>query len=116
MKIYNTTTGKEVNLTIIDRKSGIEWTSDLIGNAGDLNYNSEREMAEMSEDQIEWWSNTIEGLEKIEDLTEEAKELLSSEDFEELEEQLRNEGNGNDYEQHIAALTAILNKVIENNN
>ena len=116
MKIYNTTTGKEVNLTIIDRKSNIEWTSDLIGNAGALNYNSDREMNEMSQEDYEWWSNTIEGLDKIEDLTEEAKELLSSKDFEELENKLANEGNASDYEQHIATLTAILNKVINNNN
>ena len=115
MKIYNTTTGKEVSLTIIDRKSNIEWTSDLIGNAGKLKYNSEREMNEMSQEDIEWWSNTIEGLDKIEDLTEVAKELLNSEDFEELEEKLRNEGNASDYEQHIAILTAILNEVIEEN-
>lgn len=115
MKIYNTTTEKEVSLTIIDRKTGCEWTNDLIGNAGALNYNSDREMAEMSQEDFEWWSNTIEGLEKIEDLTEEAKELISSEDFEELEEKLRNEGNASDYEQHIATLTAILNEVIEEN-
>lgn len=115
MKIFNTTTGKEVSLTIIDRKTGCEWTNDLIGNAGALNYNSDREMAEMSQEDFEWWSNTIEGLEKIEDLTEEAKELLSSEDFEELENMLANEGNASDYEQHIAILTAILNEVIEEN-
>jgi len=115
MKIYNTTTGKEVSLTIIDRKTGCEWTNDLIGNAGDLHYNSDREMAEMNQDTYEWWNITIEGLEKIEDLVEEAKELLSSEEFEELERKLSDAGNAYDYEQHIATLTAILKKVIEEN-
>lgn len=115
MKIYNTTTGTEVNLTIIDRTTGCEWTTDLIGNAGDLHYNSNQEIAEMSNDMFEWWSNTIKGLDKIENLTEKAKELLSQEDFEELKEKLYNEGNGSDYEQHIATLTAILNEVIEEN-
>jgi hypothetical protein len=115
MKIYNTTTGKVVELSINDRKSNIEWTSDLIGNAGALKWNSERDMAVMSQEDIEWWSNTIEGLDKIEDLKEEAKELLSAEEFELLEEKLNNEGNGSDYEQHIATLTAILNKVIAEN-
>jgi hypothetical protein len=115
MKIYNTTTGKVESLTIIDRKSGIEWTDDLIGNEGALNYNTDREMAEMSQEDYEWWSNTIEGLDKIEDLTEEAKELLSSEDFEELQETLMNEGNANDYEVHIARLTQILEDVISEN-
>jgi hypothetical protein len=115
MKIFNTTTSKEVSLIIIDRNTNTEWTSDLIGNADALKYNSDREMNEMSQEDIDWWSNTIEGLDKIEDLTEEVKELLSSEDFEELEEKLKNEGNANDYEQHIATLTAILNEVIEEN-
>ena len=112
MKIYNTTTGKEVSLTIIDRKTGCEWTADLIGNAGDLHYNSDRTMPEMCQEDIEWWSNIIEGLEKIETLTEEAKELLTSEDFEELGNKLANKGNASDYEQHIAILTAMLNAVI----
>lgn len=115
MKIYNTTTGKEVSLTIMDRKTNIEWTADLIGNAGALHYNSDREMAEMSQKDYEWWSNTIEGLNTIEDLTEKAGELLSFEDFEELENKLANEGNANDYEQHIATLTAILEEVIKEN-
>ena len=116
MKIYNTTTKKEVSLTIIDSKTGCEWTNDLIGNAGDLHYNSELEMAEMSQEDYEWWSNIIKGLEKIEDLTEVAKELLSPEDFEDLEETLMNESIVNDYEQHVATLTNILENIIEANN
>lgn len=115
MKIYNTTTGEEVSLTIIDRKTGCEWTNDLIGNAGALNYNSAHEMAEMSQEDFEWWSNTIEGLEKIEDLIADAKELLSTEDFEELENKLADEGNANDYEQHVGRLTTILDEVIKEN-
>lgn len=115
MEIYNTTTGKTENLIIIDRKSGIEWTNDLIGNAGALHYNSDLEMAEMSQEDFDWWSNTIEGLENIEGLTEQAKELLSYDDFEELERKLSDEGNADDYDQHIGTLTAILEDVIAEN-
>lgn len=115
MKVFNTTTGKEVSLTIIDRKTGCEWTSDLIGNSNALHYDDEKEMAVMSQEDIEWWSNTIEGLNKIEDLTEEAKELLSYDDFEELENRLADEGDASDYERHISVLTAILEEVIEEN-
>jgi hypothetical protein len=99
----------------LTRKTGCEWTADLIGNAGDLHYNSDRAMAEMCQEDLEWWENTIDGLKKIETLTEEAKELLSPEDFEELDEKLRNKGNANDCEQHIAILTLILNEVIAAN-
>lgn len=115
MKIYNTTTGKTESLIIIDRKSGMEWTNDLVGNAGDLHYNSDREMAEMSQEGFGWWKNTIEGLEKIDDLTEQARELLDYDDFEELKRKLSDEGNANDYEQHIGTLTAILEEVIAEN-
>ena len=115
MEIYNTTRGNVVDLSIYDRKSGCEWTADLIGNSEGLNYNRDREMAEMSQEDIEWWENTIEGLELIETLTEEARELLEQEEFAALEETLRQEGNPNDYEQHIGILTAILREVIEKN-
>jgi hypothetical protein len=115
MEIYNTTTGKIIELSINDRKSNVEWTRDLIGNASELKYNDIEERYEMDQDNIEWWTNTIEGLENIDNLTEQAKELLSSEDFEELMQELYNEGNGSDYEQHITTLTGILNEVIKEN-
>jgi len=116
MEIYNTTTKKEVSLTIIDSKTNCDWSYDLIGNAGDLNYNRAECRYEMDSENIEWWATIIKGLVKIEDLTEEAKELLSSEDFEELEETLMNEGNVCDYEQHVATLTNILENIIKENN
>lgn len=112
MKIYNTTTGEVTDLTIIDRKTGCEWTNDLLGNSGDLHYNSHIEMAELSQDDIDWWQNTIDGLDHIEDLTEEAKGLLSNEDFEDLKEKLYENGDGNDYERHIYVLTHILEELI----
>lgn len=115
MKFYNTTTCKEVNLTIIDSNSGQEWTADLIGNAGDLHFNKKEDRYEIDQNDYEWWANTIEGLEKIEELTEEAKDLIDSDSFEELERKLYENGNGNDYEQHISVLTEILNEVIEEN-
>ncbi len=115
MKIYNTTTKKEVSLTIIDSKTNSEWTADLIGNASELYYNRDDERYEMDSENIEWWSNIIDGLEKIEELTEEAKELLNEEDFAELEETLMHEGNASDYEQHVATLTNILENIIEAN-
>lgn len=115
MEIYNTTTKKLIDLSINDRKSNCDWTADLIGNTGELNYNRVECRYEMDSENIEWWSKIIDGLEKIEELTEEAKELLSPEDFEELEETLMNEGDANDYEQHVATLTNILENIIEEN-
>lgn len=113
MEFYITNTGEKKDLHISDRKSGLDWTSDLIGNSGDLNYNREEERYEMTSEDYDWWSNTIEGLNKIDDLTEEAKDLLSVEDFQDLQEKLYQNADGNDHEKHIASLTAILNEVLK---
>ncbi len=112
MKIYNTTTGEVTDLTIIDRKTGCEWTNDLLGNTGSLHYNPEREMAELDQASIEWWQEIIAGLKHIDDLTDEAKYLLSEDDFDDLKERLYENGDGNDYERHIYVLTHILEEVI----
>lgn len=54
MDIYNTTTDKIEILKILDRKTGIEFTSDLIGNMGDLHYNNEIGEYEMTQIDIDW--------------------------------------------------------------
>ncbi len=112
MKIYNKTTGKTVELSIYDRSTGIEWTSDLIGNHGDLHYNDDLEMNEFDQDAIDWWRKTIAGLNEIEDLKEQAEELSEDDDFETLLRKLEDEGNGDDLEQHIATLIPILKEYV----
>lgn len=114
MEIYNTTTGEITGLSIFDRNNGIEWTKDLI-NANDIPYNHELGMHEMTDDELIWWSDIIRGLNNIDDLLDEARELLTYEEYLELEEKLRDEGDANDYESHVHILTTILNDVIIKN-
>jgi len=61
--------GEERNLSIIDRKSGCEWTHDLI--TAPNFWNDETEQYEMSEDDYNWWNEYITGVEKYESLAEE---------------------------------------------
>lgn len=108
MKIYNTTTGEVTDLMIIDRKTGCEYTNDLLGNTGSLHYNPEREMVEMDQAGIEWWQEIIAGLKHIDDLTDEAKDLLDPDDFKDLQDELYRNGDAMDYARHVDVLTDIL--------
>lgn len=62
--------GEERNLSIIDRKSGCDWILDLLGNYNAL-VQDENENYVMDEDDYNWWSEYIAGVEKYEDLAEE---------------------------------------------
>lgn len=58
--------------------NGIEWTRDLLGNYGDLNYSEELEECVMEEEDFKWWETIIEKLNMIETL----KEILNDYDRE----------------------------------
>lgn len=51
--------GQVKELNIIDAKSGMEWTADLLGNHNALGYDDEKEMPTMSEDNFNWWSDLL---------------------------------------------------------
>jgi hypothetical protein len=115
MEFYNTTTGIMVNLTIINDKTGLEWTDDLIGNQGDLHYNRDEDRYEFTSEDIDWWQNTIDGLEHIDKLLAQAKELLDADDYEALEYKISDERDASDYEMYISVGTAILEEAIKEN-
>lgn len=111
MKILNTTKNIVIDLIIRDRKTGVEWTNDLIGNSGErLTYNHDLECHEMNQDQIDWWKMIFEGLESIEDLKEQAKELLGEDDYEELIYRLSD--NADDLESYIIEYIHSLKEAI----
>ena len=74
MKVIIKETGKEEILETRD-ENGIEWTNDLLGNAGISLYNDKTEQNEISQDDFEWWKNYINNYEndseEIEELAEE---------------------------------------------
>jgi hypothetical protein len=110
MEILNTTTNKIEVLSLIDRKTGLDWAIDLIGT--DLSYIDYTPV--MNQESITWWRNTINGLNNIEDLKEEAKELLGEEKYSILENILNDEAEAGDYDLSIKILTQTLKDAIAN--
>ena len=115
MQVLNSTTGQVEELSITDRKSGCEWTADLVGNSGVVKWDDDRDIREMNAEDIAWWQNIIDGLNKIEDLKDECRDFMDSEDFEALEIELSENGNANDWDMHISVLVPILEAYIKAN-
>jgi len=73
MKIKIIETGKEVELNIIDPKSGCDWVSDLMGNHNELPAIEEDEDGYdtgfhlMTQEGFDWWKDLTVSLEKAED-------------------------------------------------
>lgn len=61
--------------------NGIEYTNDLLGNYDALHYDSETEKYTMSDEEFEWWENTIKALNEVTEL----EERLSEEQREEYD-------------------------------
>lgn len=57
-------TGKKAELTIVNRKTGLDWSNDLIGSSGAIgqyiNYDAECDAYRTSQDDYDWWTNYIE--------------------------------------------------------
>jgi len=113
MKIYNTTTEKEVSLTIIDVKTRCEWTADLIS-AGNLDYNEELEMTEMSQDDFEWWSDLIEKMESNDERISEIESGLDEEDLDSFRNGIA-DCCGNDLDTDADRIQLYLDEYDKNN-
>ena len=75
MKIWNTTTNEETELSYSNSSDPyIDGAQDIIGNAGGLHYNCEEDRYEMDADEIDWWD---EYLTNAQDDAEQAAELVS---------------------------------------
>ena len=72
-------------------------------------------MREMDGENISWWQNIIDGLNKIEDLKDECCDFMDSGEFEALEIELSENGDASDWEMHIYVLVPILEAAIEAN-
>lgn len=71
MKIRIKETGEVKDLTIIDRKTGCEWTADLVGDDDCITYNRALEVYETDQESYEWWDDMIDQLEHAEDVKQE---------------------------------------------
>jgi hypothetical protein len=80
MKVTIIETKKAETLNIIDPKSGMDWTNDLLGNHGGLpEYNDETDSYHMTQESFNWWNNLIEKYEAADYRCFEIKSMLSEE-------------------------------------
>jgi len=65
-------TGKKEKITVIDPKTGVDWSGDLIGNAcSDMDgYNDDGETI-MTQDNFNWWENYCSEYQKADELVNE---------------------------------------------
>ena len=74
MKIIIKETQELKELKFIDRKSGCEYTNDLVGNHQELNYNEEIDRYEFTQDDFDFWEKYLSDHEKIEEMVFEFSE------------------------------------------
>lgn len=87
-----------MDLTIIDPKSGMEWTHDLIGNADEFgDYDHEKGMHTMTEEAYAWWSDYIAVEQSLQDRIQAINESLDNDAREEFKQSLMDAGDA-DYE------------------
>jgi len=72
MKIKIRETGEIKHLEVIDRKTGVDWTSDLLGNAGcyvngDIQFDDDTGIGTISLADYEWWNDYIHAYEDDEE-------------------------------------------------
>jgi hypothetical protein len=112
MKILNTTTGLIESLSIIDPKTGLDWTQDFLGNnEAKMNYNDDTEMYEMDGDDMEWWKNVIEKYQANDNRIAEIESGLEWDDLEAFRNGLYDASSGNnDLEIHVDAVKEYLDE------
>ena len=59
MKIRIKETGEVKELTVIDRKTGVDWTADLVGDDDQIAWNDELGVSETTQDAYDWWAAYI---------------------------------------------------------
>ena len=85
MEITIIETGEREKLSIIDRKSGCDWTNDLLGNHNALpDYNDDDGTYHMSQDSYDWWDDLIDKYQLADDRYNAILQNLESADHDNL--------------------------------
>lgn len=111
MNVAISETNEIKTLSIINRETSVEWTRDLIGNAGALSTNENGEVV-MSQIEYDWWANYIADIEKTDS---DIYELWTAVGDVYSEDAIRNrilaETNEADYETHRPTAVRVLAKI-----
>lgn len=88
MDILNTTTGEIVTLKLIDPATGVNIFADYTqaGDDWNMSYNDDMDMLQCDADTIEWWQDTIDEYQKMEDRMYNIKKYGSDDDRAKLDE------------------------------
>lgn len=101
-------TGKKAELTISSRKTGLDWSNDLIGSSGAIgqyiNYDAECDAYRISQDDYDWWTNYIEMYTRYETELGSLIEQYGEDAVPELT-------LGDDYDNHAQELQAQLDAI-----
>jgi len=112
MKITTIDTGKSETLNITDPKSGIDWTTDLLGNHDALpEYDADTDSYQMSQDDYEWWSDLINRYQEADNRFYELCQELPENERNELREAAQ--GISVDLENYPEALTTVCDDAEE---
>jgi hypothetical protein len=121
MNIKIRETGKREVLKVVDSKTGVEWTGDLIGNAGGFNdgqftWSEDDDAYLASQDAFDWWDKYIADQEKTESEIEDLADELDI-DTSIIRERVE-KNTGSDYETHrkeaVRAMTEIKEEYADN--
>lgn len=100
--------GQIKELSIIDPKTGCEWTSDLIGNENGYDgYDDDQEIHTMTPDTYDWWSSYVEAEQKLQDRAHALSAALGNEDREKFNQDMIDAAD-NDFEMMTAAQTEVV--------
>lgn len=112
-------TGEIKILNIVDRATGIEWTQDLIGNAGAIT-DGQFEWSDgdnaylVSQDNYDWWEQYIGDYADTEDDIVALSEYINC-DPSEIFWRIHEEAYGADYGDHRKNAIRVLNEILEEN-
>jgi hypothetical protein len=99
-------TGAQEELSIIDPKTGIAWTKDLLGNYDALpDFDEETGTYKMSQEDFNWWSDLIDRYQAADDRFHELLKHIDNDRYDELLEAAQ--GIDVDLENYPEALQAV---------
>lgn len=116
MKFIINETGKHEELSIIDTKTGMDWSNDLIGNSGAvgqyIEYDDAEDAYRITQEDFDWWSEYIAMYERYQEELDSLKAQYGSDAVDDIIS--RSElWLGNDYNEHERELQAQIDAIRE---
>lgn len=116
MKFIINETGKHEELSIIDTKTGMDWSNDLIGNSGAvgqyIEYDDVEDAYRINQEDFDWWSEYIAMYERYQEELDSLKAQYGSDAVDDIISR-SDLWLGNDYNEHERELQAQIDAIRE---